>query len=95
MRQTYASPMSFVGGTRRMTTWAGEKTGGMSAFAWTAAVLGLPMFWIFLIVWYFVVFGLFGLFTIPFRFFRRGQRKSLALQQEQLELMRQSSRRER
>jgi hypothetical protein len=62
MKQSYASPMSFVGGTRRMTRWARGQTGGLSAFAWMAVIVGLPIFWSFLFVWYLVVFGLFGLF---------------------------------
>ncbi len=55
--------------------------------AWTSVVVALPIVWVFLIVWYCVVFGIFGVFTIPFRFFRRGQRKSLTVQQEQFRLM--------
>jgi len=42
-----------------------------------------------LLAWYIVVFGLFGLLTIPFRFFRRGHRKQLAVQQQQLDVSRQ------
>jgi hypothetical protein len=38
-------------------------------------------------VWYFVIFFVFGLFMIPFRLLRRGQRKQEHLQREQLATM--------
>jgi hypothetical protein len=88
----YSSPMSFIGGTRRGIHWAQRQSNtGAKVVAWAGIVLYLPLLWLFLAGWYVVVFGLFGLLTIPFRFFRRSQRKSLAMQQEQLELMREAA----
>ena len=80
-RETYASPMSFVGSTRRTARWVHSQ----SAWLWTIAAPALLMFWMFLLVWYFIVFGVFGLIAIPFRSHRRHQRKELAVQQRQLE----------
>ena len=48
----------------------------------------IPTTWLLLICWYVIAFGVFGLLTIPWRFLRRHQRKSLRVQQQQLELLR-------
>lgn len=86
----FSSPMSFVGSTRRAIAWATKHdTPAMKIAAWTGVLLWLPLFWTFLALWYLVAFGVFGIITVPVRFFRRSQRKSLALQQQQTELMRQ------
>lgn len=87
MAQTYASPMSFVGGTRRAVAWARRQSGLLEVLAWIVALCYLPLFWLFLVAWYVVVFGIFGIITIPIRMLRRGQRKSLAVQKAQLEAM--------
>jgi hypothetical protein len=85
--KTYASPMSYVGSTRRIVSWASKAAKRSSAFAvlaWSAGVLALLFMWTFLVFWYFVVFFLFGIFTFPYRFIRRGQRKNLHVQQTAL-----------
>ncbi len=82
-RQTYSSPMSFVGSTRRLSGWARR-----AAWRWPFAVVAMLGMWMFLAVWYVVVFGLFGIITIPLRLHRRGQRKSQAVQEAQLAEMR-------
>ena len=87
--QTYASPMSFVGSARRIGAWAGRHD-GVPAFAfvaWATALIAIAVTWAFLIFWYLFVFGLFGVFTIPYRLVRRSQRKSLAVQKQQLATM--------
>lgn len=76
MGQTYASPMSFAGATRRLLGWPGPMK--------LLGLLLLPIVWVALVPWYFVVFVIFGVFTIPFRLIRRGQRKSLATQKQML-----------
>lgn len=89
-RRTYASPMSFVGITRRTLAWV-NKVGGSSPVAaiaaWSAAALFLPTMYVFLVCWYIVVFGLFGLLMIPWRIIRRGHRKQEHYQQAQLATM--------
>ncbi|MDA8310770.1 MAG: hypothetical protein M0Z46_09180 [Actinomycetota bacterium] len=85
--QTYASPMSYVGSTRRILAWAKKaavRNAGVNVVVWIAAVSALLFMWIFLLMWYFVVFGLFGVFVFPFRMIRRSQRKSQHVQQQSL-----------
>lgn len=88
-KRTYASPMSFVGITRRTTAWVRNTStsSGTAVAAWTAACLFLMVMYPFLLLYYFVVFVLFGIFTIPYRLARRSQRKSLHVQQNQLAAM--------
>jgi hypothetical protein len=80
MGETYAAPMSFVGATRRLLGW-----GRGNPVKLAAAVVAVPISWMVVAVWYVVVFGLFAIITIPFRLIRRSQRKTLALQRQQLE----------
>jgi hypothetical protein len=85
--KTYASPMSYVGSTRRIVSWASKLAKRSPAFAilgWAAAVVAMLFMWSFLLVWYFIVFGLFGLLMIPWRLIRRSQRKNLHVQQTSL-----------
>jgi uncharacterized protein HemY len=87
-KQTYASPMSYVGSTRRMLAWAQQdRATGAQIAVWTATILGLLIVWAFLAAWYLVIFGLFGLFVIPYRLIRRSQRKSAQVQRVQLATM--------
>jgi hypothetical protein len=88
--ETYAAPTSFVGSARRLVQWAGR-----NPLKLLAALLAIPVVWLALIPWYFVVFVLFGVFTIPFRFVRRSQRKSLAVQKAQLAELRKLGERDR
>jgi Flp pilus assembly protein TadB len=88
-RQTYAAPLSFVGSTRRATAWV-RRVGTnwpKAALAASLVAVVLPVVWLFLIAWYVVVFGFFGIVTIPFRLVRRHQRKALAVQKAQLATM--------
>lgn len=85
--QTYASPMSYVGSTRRILAWAkaaAKRSAAFAVFVWIAAVIAMLFMWTFLLFWYFVVFFLFGIFTFPYRLIRRGQRKTLHVQQTTL-----------
>lgn len=81
--QTVSSPMSFVGSTKRILSWAAGSI-PKQITAWVA----LPPVWLFLVFWYIIVLGIFGIFTIPYRFIRRSQRKSNALAAAQLDEMR-------
>lgn len=85
--QTYASPMSYVGSTRRILAWAKKdavRNAGVNVLVWIAAASALLLMWTFLVIWYFVVFGLFGVFVFPFRMIRRSQRKSQHVQRQSL-----------
>jgi hypothetical protein len=85
--KTYSSPMSYIGSTRRIAAWASKLAKRSPAFAvlgWTLGVVAMLFMWSFLLVWYFVVFFLFGIFVIPYRLIRRSQRKNLHVQQTSL-----------
>jgi hypothetical protein len=85
--ETYASPMSYVGSTRRIVSWASktaQRSPTYAALAWILGAFALLFMWSFLLVWYFVVFFLFGIFMIPYRLVRRSQRKSLHVQKTTL-----------
>lgn len=87
-KQTYASPMSYVGATRRLLAWADHDRATAAAIAvWATAVITMLLTWAFLVVWYAVVFGLFGVLAFPWRLHRRHQRKALHVQQVQLATM--------
>jgi hypothetical protein len=84
---TYASPLSYIGSTRRLIAWAtkaSKRSPVNAALAWVLAIFGMLFMWTFLLFWYFVVFFLFGIFMFPYRLIRRGQRKSLHVQQTAL-----------
>jgi len=85
--QTYASPLSYVGSTRRIIAWAkkaGVRNAGLAVLVWTVAVLAMLCMWSFLLFWYFIVFGIFGVLVFPFRAIRRSQRKSQHIQRQTL-----------
>jgi hypothetical protein len=85
--QTYAAPLSFMGSGRRIVAWAkkiGSRSPGLRVMAWVGAVLAILVTWAFVTLWYFVVFGLFGILMIPYRLVRRSQRKSLHVQRATL-----------
>jgi len=71
-----------------MISWARHDKGTWAAAAaWAAVAFGLLLVWTFLVGWYVVIFGLFGLFTIPYRVIPRHRRKGLHTQQGQLATM--------
>ena len=85
--QTYASPMSYVGSTRRILAWAkkaGVRNAGLAVLVWVVAIFSMVLIWAFLLLWYFIIFGLFGIFVFPFRSVRRSQRKSEHIQRQTL-----------
>jgi len=85
--KSYASPMSYVGSTRRIVAWAsklGKRSPAFAILGWSAAVMAMLFMWSFLLFWYFIVFGLFGILMIPWRLIRRSQRKNLHVQQTSL-----------
>jgi heme/copper-type cytochrome/quinol oxidase subunit 2 len=89
-KKSYSSALSYVGTTRRTTAWVRKVGSGSAAAAiaaWTAAVCFLSLMYVFLVAWYVVVFGLFGVFMFPYRLIRRSQRKSHHVQETQLATM--------
>jgi hypothetical protein len=85
--QTYASPMSYVGSTRRIMAWAkkaGVRNAGLAVLVWVVAIFSMLLMWSFLLFWYLFIFGLFGIFVFPFRAIRRSQRKSQHIQRQTL-----------
>jgi hypothetical protein len=92
-KRTYASPMSYVGATRRTTAWV-RKVGASSpvaaVFAWVAAIVWLSLMWVVILpIYLFMTLVIFGWFMIPFRLIRRSSRKQAHLQQVQLATMQQ------
>lgn len=87
--KTYSSPLSYVGITRRSTAWVRRVSISKPrlTFAIAAVIVFLALMYAFLLVWYVVVFGVFGIFAFPYRFMRRSSRKQEHLQREQLATM--------
>jgi hypothetical protein len=84
---TYAAPLSYVGSTRRILTWAtkaARRTPSLAALTWVGSIVALVAVWIFLVFWYALIFGIFGIFVIPYRLIRRSQRKSVHVQRTSL-----------
>jgi hypothetical protein len=85
--KSYSSPLSYVGSTRRIVSWAKnseDRSPAFSAAIWMTAVLALILVWVFLVFWYVLIFGVFGIFVIPYRLVRRSQRKGVHVQQTAL-----------
>jgi hypothetical protein len=85
--KSYAAPLSYVGSARRIGTAINRASSGNVPVAialWTLGLMAIAFAWTFVTFWYVVIFGLFGIFTFPFRLMRRSQRKSQHLQQVSL-----------
>jgi len=81
--QTYAAPLSFIGSFRRIAAWASrlaKRSPAHAALGWTLGVIAILLTWAFVACWYFVVFGLFGIFVIPYRLVRRSSRRTQHIQ---------------
>ena len=81
--KTYSAPLSYIGSFRRIIPWASKlakRSPLYAAFGWTLAVISLVLVWVFVTFWYLFVFGLFGIFVIPYRLVRRSNRKSQHIQ---------------
>ena len=88
-KKTYASPMSYVGSLRRVTAWIrgfGD-TPPKAVAAWMLGITAIVLMWMVVTAWYGVTVFLFGFFMIPFRLIRRGHRKQLHVQEQQLATM--------
>ncbi|MHB8513152.1 MAG: hypothetical protein ACYDCC_13365 [Actinomycetota bacterium] len=82
-KRTYAAPMSYVGSARRIISFARKNGAAGTVFA----IIAIPLAWSVMSAWYLLIFGVFGIFVIPYRLLRRGQRKNLHIQQTQLAAM--------
>jgi hypothetical protein len=89
-KQTYASPMSYIGSGRRTTAWIRKfgTTPAKAFFGWTFGVIWVATMWLIILpAWYFVTLVLFGVFMIPYRLVRRSHRKQEHMQRTQLATM--------
>lgn len=82
-----SAPASFAGSAQRLWKITNSET---PALKWLilvpVALLLIMIAWTFVAMWYIVIFGLFGIFVIPFRLWTRGsrKRKRQALQHREL-----------
>lgn len=76
------SPTSFTGATKRI--W---RVSDSTAYRLVAAFLILPTVYVFIIFWYVIIFGLFGIFVIPFRLLTRSNRKQKKADAQHRELL--------
>lgn len=87
-KRTYSSKLSFVGSARRITPVARRQKNPWLrwVFVWPAVIMGIGFAWALVTMWYVVAFGVFGLFTFPFRLFRRGSRQRKHLMEQNVAL---------
>lgn len=85
-KRSYSSPLSFTGATSRIIRAASRiENQGLSVTVLVADwLIVLPFVWSFIVIWYTVIFGLFGIFAIPWRLHRRSQRRAQHLAEAQL-----------
>lgn len=71
-----SAPTSFIGSAQRI--WRITDNSNVP-LKWLVivptALLLISIAWTFILIWYFIIFGLFGVFVIPFRLLTRGSRK--------------------
>lgn len=67
-----SAPMSFAGSAQRLWQLIPRRDGWVKYTAATGIVLLILLVWALVICWY----AVFGLFVIPYRLIRRGQRKN-------------------
>lgn len=70
-RVIIAAPMSFAGSAERIWRITNDRSGWPLAGMVSLAVLLIILAWVVVLAWY----CLFGLFLVPYRIIRRGQRK--------------------
>jgi Flp pilus assembly protein TadB len=74
-RVVVSAPMSFSGSAQRIWKITYTRHWWTRPLPALLAVALITVAWAAVLCWYVVVFGLFGLFAIPFRLIRRGQRQ--------------------
>lgn len=71
-----SAPFSFAGSAQRIWKITNTDNTLLKWLLFVPLALLLVMFaWSFVAIWYVVIFGLFGIFVIPFRLWTRGSRK--------------------
>lgn len=71
-----SAPLSFAGSAQRIWKITNTDNTLLKWLLFAPIALLLIMFtWSFVAIWYVVIFGLFGIFVIPFRLWTRGSRK--------------------
>jgi hypothetical protein len=89
-RVVIAAPMSFAGSTQRLAKLPGLITSPyLRAAAWTVTAVLIAMIWMFVLTWYMV----WGLWLVPYRILRRGQRKQKVEQRRHREMIERLDRR--
>lgn len=85
-KRAYSSPLSFTGSTSRIIRAISRTEPQWLSITLliTAWTILLPVVWALLLAWYTMIFGLFGVFVIPWRLHRRSQRKAQHLAEAQL-----------
>lgn len=89
-RRTYASPMSYMGSSRRIWAWVrgwGGRNVPVGILAGLVLVVGVAFAWIAVTAWYILTLVLLGWLLIPWRLIRRSHRKQEHLQRQQLATM--------
>lgn len=74
---TISSPLSFAGSSQRI--WRITSTENVLVKLLLLVPIALCLIaaaWMFVIAWYILMYVIFGIFFIPFRFWRRGVRKN-------------------
>ncbi len=72
--QSVAAPLSYMGSAQRI--WRLSHNAPRAAFV-PVSMLLVACAWAFVTWWYILIFGVFGVFVIPFRLITRSQRKRL------------------
>lgn len=75
----YSSPLSFSRSTAAVVGWGHGAAGGrhwaVGIAVWTAVAVATMAAWFAVATWYLLIFTAFGLWVIPYRLIRRGQRR--------------------
>lgn len=78
----YASPLSFSGSGSRLTTWGKRaslnRPPWIQISIWILVVSAITVVWALVFSWYVLIYTMFGLWVIPYRLIRRGQRRRKA-----------------
>ena len=84
-KRSYSSPMSFVGATSRLWRLTDtEHTWTKITMATLLIFLIYPFVYTALAGWYVLIFGVFGVFVIPWRLQRRAERRADHINEAQL-----------
>ena len=89
-RVAVAAPMSFAGSAQRLAKLPGSVTSPyLRAIAWALTVVLIVTVWMFVLAWY----SMWGLWLLPYRIIRRGQRKQKVERLRHREMIEQLDRR--